>query len=209
MKNAYCFVDGGYLRGICKEEKRPLVDPRKLASNVAYSEYVQNWGTWKGRAERRGLVRLPDLRLDLGRVIYYDAEPEKPDALIQEYWNQVELLDDTQLGFGVVRGRGKKQRQKGVDGLIAVDMLEGAFNGIYDVAILVAGDADFVPVVQAVHRRGVMVLVVAQEKSLAGDLKRAADRVWLIEPSDIPQLQRLDEQCWYEDADGSLRLDKG
>lgn len=205
--NAYCFVDGAYLRAICNQTGKALPDPHRLATTVAYSGYVQYWGTPKG-ARQGDSVGLGNIRIGLARVIYYDAEPENPDPLIKEYWQQIELLDDTELGFGVVRGR--RQRQKGVDGLIAVDMLEGAFNGVYQIAILVAGDADFVPTVRAVHRRGVMVVVVAQDESLADELKRAADRVWLLDltvAAGFPPLRRGDNQSWFEDADGTLRLD--
>jgi uncharacterized LabA/DUF88 family protein len=70
-----------------------------------------------------------------------------------------------------------------VDTLIAVHMLVGAYSEIYSVAVLVSGDADFVPVVNEVRRRGVMVVVAAMEDgSLSEDLRRAADRFVPIGP---------------------------
>ena len=75
-------------------------------------------------------------------------------------------------------------RQKGVDTLMAVDMLVGAFSGLFDIAVLVAGDADFVPVVEEVKRRGVMVAVAGVRSSLADDLLRAADRFIDMKQSD-------------------------
>src|SRR5207253_5397539 len=82
-----------------------------------------------------------------------------------------ELLPDTHLGFGSLRGgTGKKPpRQKGVDTLIAVDMLVGAFEKLFSVAILAAGDADFVSVVLEVRRRGVMVIVTASATSISDE----------------------------------------
>jgi uncharacterized LabA/DUF88 family protein len=93
----------------------------------------------------------------------------------------VELLDDVQLGFGGLRGLAKKVRQKGVDTLIAVDMVVGAFSGVFDIAILVAGDADFVPVVEGVKKHGVMVTDVATSRTLSDELRRGADRYVEIE----------------------------
>ncbi len=55
-------------------------------------------------------------------------------------------------------------------------MLVGAFSGLFDIAVLVAGDGDFTPVVEEVRRRGVMVVVVAVSESLSDDLRRVADR---------------------------------
>ena len=86
------------------------------------------------------------------------------------------MQPDMHLGFGALRGLKRKARQKGVDAQIAVDMLVGAFSGLFDVAVLIAGDADFVPVVEEVKRRGVMVAVAASASSLAEDLLRVADR---------------------------------
>ena len=61
----------------------------------------------------------------MGRVTYYDAMPDDgEEADLQKYWDAVELLEDVHLGFGALTGLKKRVRQKGVDALIAVDMLE-------------------------------------------------------------------------------------
>lgn len=44
--------------------------------------------------------------------------------------------------------------EKGVDIEIATRMLRLAYNNVYDTAILVSGDGDFAPVVEAVKERG-------------------------------------------------------
>ena len=100
--------------------------------------------------------------------------------------------------MGVVRGGTKRRppRQKGVDTLVAVDMLVGAFTQLFSVAVLLAGDADFVPVVNEVRRRGVMVVVAGERKSIADDLVRAADRFVEIDPNGtFPPMQK-DSRIW-------------
>ena len=195
------------MRAISKRTGKPLVNPQTLASNITYSEKVQSWGEYAGGSQYRS-VGAAGRRLSLARIIYYDAIPDSgADPLIQAYWETVELLADTEIGFGAVRGR--PRRQKRVDGLIAVDMLEGAFTKIFDVAILVAGDSDFVPMVNAVRRRGVMVVVSAAEWSLSEELRRSADRLWVIDPSvgaGFPHLSRPDKQVWFESQDGTVSL---
>jgi len=49
--------------------------------------------------------------------------------------------------------------QKGVDVLLAIDMLKLALKGVMQKAILIACDSDFVPVVRALREEGVSVLL--------------------------------------------------
>lgn len=46
------------------------------------------------------------------------------------------------------------KREKGIDVMIAVDMLEGAIKNQYDCCILISGDADFVPALNLVKSNG-------------------------------------------------------
>jgi uncharacterized LabA/DUF88 family protein len=177
MVVAHGFVDGGYLHHVARDlVPGAFANPQGLIDKVVQTQHVQ---TWAGGSRRRRRVKATC-------VTYYDADhddPAKPhDPARDKYRRAVQLLPDTHLGFGMLRGGRNGLRQKAVDTLIAVDMLVGAFTRIYQIAILVAGDADFVPVVAEVRRRGAAVIVVAQEKSLSDDLRRAADRIIRIVP---------------------------
>jgi uncharacterized LabA/DUF88 family protein len=66
-------------------------------------------------------------------------------------------------------GRGNPH-QKGVDVLLAVDMLQLAFEDRYDVAVLLSGDADFAPAIDRVQSLGKEVEVWSFECSLASAL---------------------------------------
>jgi len=65
--------------------------------------------------------------------------------------------------------------QKGVDTLLASDMITQAFKGNYDVAVLVSGDGDFEPVVEAVKEAGKNVVVAAFNVSRSRALFKSAD----------------------------------
>ena len=68
-------------------------------------------------------------------------------------------------------------KTKMVDISLATDMLLHACHRHYDVAILVAGDKDYVPLVRAVQREGALVhLWFYKDAGLSPDLRRAADR---------------------------------
>ncbi len=175
--HAHGFVDGAYLRQLALSADCDLVNPRQLVRNIVQDNRLQMWARFD--VSERTTV--------LTRVTYYDASPEEESEIpagLVAYWNAVELLPSTDLGFGTLRGRSRRRprRQKGVDTLLAVDMLVGAFTDIFSVAILVTGDADFVPVVNEVRRRGVAVAVAAEASTLAEDLKRSADLYLAIGP---------------------------
>ena len=72
----------------------------------------------------------------------------------------------------------KGTRAKGVAIAVTKDMLAHAVDSHYDVAVLVAGDADYVPLVEEVKRRGKRVFVVyfSEQYGLSPKLRLAADR---------------------------------
>ena len=49
--------------------------------------------------------------------------------------------------------------EKGTDINVAVNMLSKAYTNAYDIAILVSGDTDYVPVVQQLHNIGKIVVL--------------------------------------------------
>jgi uncharacterized LabA/DUF88 family protein len=169
-------MDGGYVRAISKEMLGFLPNPQRLGKGMVESSQVQTWA-YDPTRHPNGL---------LARITYYDALPN-PDAdpqsntEVEEFWRTIERLDDVHLGFGELRGLKRKVRQKGVDTLIAVDMVAGAFSQLFDIAVLVAGDADFVPVVEEVKRRGVMVAIAGHANSTSSELRAVADRFIEIE----------------------------
>ena len=70
-------------------------------------------------------------------------------------------------------------KSKGVDITLARDFLGHAHKDTYDAAVLVAGDGDYVPLVEEVKRLGKQVFVLFFEKEglgLSAELRRSADR---------------------------------
>lgn len=52
----------------------------------------------------------------------------------------------------------RRAAEKGVDAAIVTDMLSLAWEGAYDLAVLVSRDADYVPAVQMLARKGIKVV---------------------------------------------------
>jgi len=71
--------------------------------------------------------------------------------------------------------RTKSKGSKRVDITLSVDMLAHAYQKNYDVAVLVAGDEDYVPLVTAVKNAGRRVFLWFVDNGLSPALKRSAD----------------------------------
>jgi uncharacterized LabA/DUF88 family protein len=121
------------------------------------------------------------------RVFFYDCLDDlkrpgesEPDfharvAAQESLFDSIRELPGFHVRLGTLRGAPKKPRQKEVDVLLAVDMLTHGFDGNMEKAILIAGDLDFRPIVEALVRRGVFVEVWYDKRSIAHELSWAAD----------------------------------
>lgn len=156
----YLFIDGGCLRSsvraICKD---------LFGDEHAYRPFLQ------------GLAGSFD------KVFYYDAVSGREHGEAQEDYAarvepehekfaQLQGLDRVHVALGKIVG--KDRRQKGVDVRLAVDMMTHAFRGKIARATLFAGDADFVPLLQALVSEGLHVTLWHPSQANK-DLKGAAD----------------------------------
>ncbi len=95
----------------------------------------------------------------LVRVYYYNAtvpetvDPERYRSQ-QRFFARVEATPYVIMRLGRLKPRGDTFVEKGVDVLIAVDMLRHAVRDNYDVAVLVSGDGDFAEAITAVTDMG-------------------------------------------------------
>ncbi len=100
-----------------------------------------------------------------------DAIPKVEDSL----WR---------LGFHpeVFHKRKDDTRAKGMDLTVARDLLSHAFRDNYDVALLFAGDGDYVPLVEEIKRLGKTVVVLFfSDTGLSRDLRMASDHFFAID----------------------------
>jgi uncharacterized LabA/DUF88 family protein len=71
--------------------------------------------------------------------------------------------------------------EKGVDVMLVTDLLHFAWNDLYDVAVLVSGDADFAYALQAIKNMGKHVEVAYFESNISKDLLNVADNKHLLD----------------------------
>ncbi len=71
--------------------------------------------------------------------------------------------------------------QKEADVMLATELLVQAFQGSYDVAIVVSGDRDFVPAIEAVQRLGRRVEVAALNGTYTSKLVEVVDQFHILD----------------------------
>jgi len=132
----------------------------------------------------------------LVRIYYYNApvnqtrEPDRAKAQ-QRFFDQIQRVPYLTLKLGRLEPRGAVQIEKGVDIVIAVDLIKYAHSDTYDTAILISGDSDFVPAVIAVQDLGKHVEMACAHSGLSDLLRKTCDRIVELTPD-------LLSDCWRD-----------
>ncbi len=116
----------------------------------------------------------------LFRTYYYNALQDaaaRPDAFReqQEFLDSLRKTPYLEVRLGIIKTTQGTQIEKGVDIMLATDLLYFAWNNFYDTAVLVSGDADFAYALQAVKNMGKHVEVAYFEGATARELLNVAD----------------------------------
>ena len=116
---------------------------------------------------------------DLRRIYYYNIrqESDRPDGRVDQDRFLHSLYDTpyVEVRLGIGKQRRDQVVEKGVDVMLATDLVVRAYQDQYDTAILVSGDGDFYPAIQAVKDRGKQVEVAAFESNISAEASRVAD----------------------------------
>jgi uncharacterized LabA/DUF88 family protein len=180
---AAIFIDGAYLRTQFKMHK---IDP----DYADMADYFLN-------------PLRASFPLDLLRCYYYDCAPYTSPEPTEDELKRMEVhktfvenllsLGRWAIRLGKLQKRWEGQReyyeQKRVDVLLSVDLVRHAAAGHIQHAVLVAGDSDFVPAVEAAKEHGVTVsLWCGHANTVHRDLISLADEVYTFEWADFPRL---------------------
>jgi uncharacterized LabA/DUF88 family protein len=116
----------------------------------------------------------------LFRTYYYNALQD-PVQRPEGYREQQEFLDILrktpylEVRLGSTKVTQGLPVEKGIDVMLATDLLYFAWNDFYDVAVLVSGDSDFAYALQAVKNMGKHAEVAYFEGMVSKDLLSVAD----------------------------------
>jgi uncharacterized LabA/DUF88 family protein len=160
----YLFIDGGHL-------------------DHYYIETMQKWSGTDGALDYVSI----QAQLGASKCFYYncvdDIKSDKEDdtafhkrvASQEERFKTIQRVQNTHVRLGSMTGTRKNKRQKQVDILLAIEMLNHAARGNMSKAALVTGDQDFKPLVESLVGMGLHVTVLGDYKHTSQDLADAAD----------------------------------
>jgi uncharacterized LabA/DUF88 family protein len=177
MLRVMAFIDGGYLEHNIKNHFN--------GAKIDFSKFDSNLLSYLPQSRAR-------VSYYLVRMYYYDALHEQKSSEEQtKKHEQIHAYDFFELRNGRIKDAGDgKPRQKGVDALIAIDMVSKAYENQYDIAVLLAGDDDFVDVVNAVKNTGKQVYGMYFSKHISDNLKNALDARVAIEGNFATQIRQ-------------------
>jgi len=158
---AAVFIDGAYLDHILEALGRPRIDYEKFSD-----------------ATCRGTERL--------RTYYYHcypfqsnpptAEERARHASADRFYHTLRRLTRFEVRLGRLQIIDGKFRQKGIDTLLSIDLVELAATGQVSKAVMVAGDSDFAPAARRARDKGVIVdLFYSPSTHVHDELEDACD----------------------------------
>ena len=160
------FIDGGYLKAILKNNNNFSLDYFELSNKI--SKIIN--------AERL-------------RTYYYDCLPaliehnEKSKKLFQDkekFLEKINSLPRFEIKLGKLQRIGNTFRQKKIDVLMSLDIVDKCFEKQIQHAVLIAGDADFIPAIKKAKDHGAVIHLFAQEGSLNKEILSEIDEIHYI-----------------------------
>lgn len=156
---AMVFIDGENLAIRYADE----LNGKDHVRHVIYEKDVYVWS--------KMLCMQKSNSVNMIRRYYYTSATGDDDKLNNVYDSLKKAGIEAPRVFKKYKSRGSKR----VDISLAVDMLSHAHRNNYDIAILVAGDEDYIPLVESVMAEGKRVYLWFLENGLHKNLKRKVD----------------------------------
>ncbi len=113
----------------------------------------------------------------LVRTYYYNIRQNIRSDEQERFLNSLYDTPYMEVRLGIVKKRGQAMVEKGVDVMIAIDLLKCAYEDLYDTAILVSGDGDFYPAIQAVKDLGKHVEIAGFDTNISPESSKISDLV--------------------------------
>ena len=147
-----------------------MFDYRAFAQHLARARIIVSATYYIGKVRSDGDAKSNELRRNQQRLM---------NRLRAAGWH---------VEFGhMMEHRGIFQ-EKGVDVHIAIDLLTGAYDNTFDVAVLVSSDTDFIPVIHRIRRKGKQVEYVGFAHRLSRGLMKNVSLTTVLDREDLTAL---------------------
>ncbi len=170
LEPTYLFIDGGHLRQYYSESAREWFGND---GEINFTLLKSQWQAFK----LFYYDCLDDVRRNGESEDDYNERVSKQEA----QFDMIRSVVGAHVRLGSLTGKSeKKRRQKEVDILLTVDMMNHAIRQNMRRAVLLAGDRDFKPVVESLVQMGMFVEVAGDVRHTSPQLIRAADASKLL-----------------------------
>lgn len=159
-----------------------------------YHELISNFG--KANIDFKLFADFLAGQNKIVKVYYYNAplnQKDNPKAYLeqQRFFSALGKLPKFELKLGRLERRPNgPPAEKGVDVRMAVDIVTHAYSSIYDIGVIVSGDADFVPAIKAAQDFGKKIVNVCFPKTKSFHLNKVCNETITIEEQQFRKL------CW-------------
>ncbi len=177
MERASIFIDGGYSNRILKSYfATPDIDYEKLSDNIC-----------------------KQLQLKRLRTYYYTCMPlrrkgNENDEMkynnMQRFLTNLRRLPRFEVKLGELQMIGGQFRQKMVDLLMSLDIIDCSSNKQIQHIIILAGDADFVPAIKRAKGKGVIVHLFYHPSSVHNQILDEVDELHVIDKELIDKCKK-------------------
>jgi uncharacterized LabA/DUF88 family protein len=166
------FIDGGYIKFITQNHfNLAKIDFLKLSQEISNDHNLLHTYYYYCMPLQSRHPTPDETQLHTNAQRFIEALKRKPDFTVR-------------LGKLVRRYcekcRKEKFTQKGVDVHLSVDMVRKACLGHIDVAVIVGGDSDFVPAIEATKEAGVTTRLVYYPGTISNQIRQAVDETRII-----------------------------
>ena len=178
----YLFIDGNYFHNILKDVFMGFFELDKIPK-----------------------IRFELLSHQFTKTFYYDTLPAQKHNQADEdfkllrdeklkYFEELRTINGFHVYEGITKLRRKRQMQKGVDTMIAIDMLRHSFRKNMHEAALLAGDLDFLPLLEALVMEGMYVTLWYHPNSISKDLLKSTDAIKRLKIHDLYNLLHKEDK---------------
>ncbi len=167
MEKCAIFIDGGYLNRVLKNYlNEPRIDYAKLCEEICKKIKADRLRTYFYHC-------LPFIREN-------NQEDLQKHSSMQRFLSNLKRLPRFEIKLRRLQFIGGKFKQKMVDVLMSLDIVEMCFNNKIQHAVLIVGDSDFVPAVKKAKDCGAIIHLFYHPKSIHNKILDEADELHLI-----------------------------